>query len=391
MLWNSNPENASLTLAKTVATALDRDNASELQEALTALEPQITAAVEMGESDSRFAISLAAGLLLKPTPEAIKRVNVPSVLESANIKIDQRELLWRSWLLVRPAEADRYLTLMLTRDDVHSKHSEWRALVIREALATKRSSILESLLQSWNHLAPNEQLIAIEPMTANADSMLQLTSAVKTGTINKNLVNTNQLRKWLQHEILAAEIESIWGKIRTSDNAARRELVEQTLQRIQKGARGSYAGGAEVFERVCAQCHQLNNKGFEVGPNLSGNGRGSMTQLVSNVLDPSLVIGEAFQAITVLTIDGEVVSGLRVGENEHYLKLKIQGGKIVEFAKEDLEQIKQSTQSLMPEGVESQMTAQQLMDLFAYLSVIQASSSADNELIPGTPQDFVQP
>jgi putative heme-binding domain-containing protein len=334
---------------------------------------------------------LAAGLLLKPTPEAIKRVNVPSVLESANIKIDQRELLWRSWLLVRPAEADRYLTLMLTRDDVHSKHSEWRALVIREALATKRSSILESLLQSWNHLAPNEQLIAIEPMTANADSMLQLTSAVKTGTINKNLVNTNQLRKWLQHEILAAEIESIWGKIRTSDNAARRELVEQTLQRIQKGARGSYAGGAEVFERVCAQCHQLNNKGFEVGPNLSGNGRGSMTQLVSNVLDPSLVIGEAFQAITVLTIDGEVVSGLRVGENEHYLKLKIQGGKIVEFAKEDLEQIKQSTQSLMPEGVESQMTAQQLMDLFAYLSVIQASSSADNELIPGTPQDFVQP
>jgi putative heme-binding domain-containing protein len=135
----------------------------------------------------------------------------------------------------------------------------------------------------------------------------------------------------------------------------------------------------------------LHGRGFEVGPNIVGNGRGNLQQLVSNILDPSLVIGEAFQAKTVLTVDGEVATGLVAAENERYLKLRVQGGKILEFRKDEIEQLKASTQSLMPEGVEAQMTPQELYDLLAYLCLLAPPDAASNELIPGTPEAFVQP
>jgi putative heme-binding domain-containing protein len=168
-------------------------------------------------------------------------------------------------------------------------------------------------------------------------------------------------------------------------------LVATTLSEISSGAMGSVEAGGKVFQRVCSQCHVLHGRGFEVGPNIVGNGRGSLQQLVSNILDPSLVIGEAFQAKTILTTDGEVATGLVAGESERYLKLKIQGGKILEFDKDDIEQIKASTQSLMPEGLESQLQRQELYDLLAYLCMLLPPGTEPNELIPGVPAGFVQP
>ena len=58
------------------------------------------------------------------------------------------------------------------------------------------------------------------------------------------------------------------------------------------------------------------------------NGRSSFEQLLSNVLDPSLVIGSAYQARTVITTDGRVLTGLVVEDNPQHVILKMQGGKL---------------------------------------------------------------
>ncbi len=193
--------------------------------------------------------------------------------------------------------------------------------------------------------------------------------------------------------MLVAAIESVWGHIRESDDAERQKLVQQKLQLLRKSdSRGSITRGQQVFTRVCAQCHQLHGQGFEVGPAITNNGRGNLEQLVSNVFDPSLVIGAAFQAKTVLTADGEVVSGLVVADDERFVKLKVQGGKVLEFRKpDDIEQVKASNKSLMPEGLEAQVTDQELIDLFAYLCLTKAPDATDNELISGTPPQLVNP
>ncbi|RMF44692.1 MAG: hypothetical protein D6753_01935, partial [Planctomycetota bacterium] len=260
-------------------------------------------------------------------------------------------------------------------------------------LRVQPSLTTEWIGDHWSQLSSDTKLALIEPLTSNRQSMLALLAILERDSTDKELVNPNQLRKWIgagDEEIVGA-IQRIWGRIRIEEDKARKELVQQTLQRLRSGVHGSVARGAAVFRRVCSQCHRLHGVGFEVGPDIYGNGRGNLEQLVSNVLDPSLVIGEAFQAKTLLTVDGEVVTGLVAGEDAGYLRLKVQGGQILEFAKDDIELIKDSTKSLMPEGVEQQMTEQELIDLIAFLCVKDPIGSAGNELIPGTPPGLVQP
>jgi len=109
-------------------------------------------------------------------------------------------------------------------------------------------------------------------------------------------------------------------------------------------------------------------------------------------MDPRLVVGEAFQARTVLTVDGEVVTDCRAGESDRYLTIKLQGGKSVELDKdEDIELLKISEKSLMPEGIEEQINEQETLDLFAYLTLLKPLPSEENDLIPGTPETLVGP
>lgn len=411
LLWESNPRNAANTLTRSIATAVARSELEPLREALAGLQTQTRAVLAADDpSDSRYAPSLAAamldGSLTEPSP-TVQRALL--AVES----LDQRQMLWQLWLRTDKAASEAYFLSQLTdspattttgeaaRDSLAQKVSlpggaqaaEWTNRMISDALAVRRQWASQTLIEHWSQLSPAASLAAIEPLTANAQSMELLVSAIERGDVPKDLLNTNQLRKWLASDKLEliAQIESIWGRVRVEDDAARQRLVAQTLEQLATGARGSAARGAVVFDRVCSQCHALHGRGFEVGPNIAGNGRGNLQQLVSNILDPSLVIGEAFQAKTVLTVDGEVVAGLVAAENDRYLKLKVQGGKVVEFDKEDIEQVKTSSKSLMPEGVETQMKQQELFDLLAYLCLLKPLDAADNEFIPGTPADFVEP
>ncbi len=77
-------------------------------------------------------------------------------------------------------------------------------------------------------------------------------------------------------------------------------------------AKGDANKGWAVYDRICGQCHVMHGRGYEVGPNITSNGRGNFDQLIVSVFDPSLVIGEAYKSYTVLTADGRTLSGLLV-------------------------------------------------------------------------------
>ena len=83
---------------------------------------------------------------------------------------------------------------------------------------------------------------------------------------------------------------------------------------------GDALRGQAVFNKVCGQCHKIHGHGQEVGPDITRNGRASFDQLLSNVFDPSLVIGASYQARTVITTDGRVLTGLVAEDNEQRLR-----------------------------------------------------------------------
>src|SRR5262249_38082493 len=116
------------------------------------------------------------------------------------------------------------------------------------------------------------------------------------------------------------------------------------------------------------------------------NGRSDFEQLLSNVFDPSLVIGAAYQATTVATKKGQILAGLAVEDNAQRIVLKTEGGKLETIPRSDVETVAISKGSLMPEGIEKQRKPQEIADLFAFLTLDKPPSDPTAKKIPGAPR-----
>src|SRR5262249_9100447 len=149
---------------------------------------------------------------------------------------------------------------------------------------------------------------------------------------------------------------------------------------------GDAKAGVEVFKKLCAQCHKIHGEGQEVGPDITSNGRSDFEQLLSNVFDPSLVIGAGYAATTVTTKKGLVVTGLVVEDTPQRIVLKQQGGKLETIPRKDVDEVTVSKISLMPEDVEKQLKPQEIADLFAFLCLDKPPSDPGAKRIPGTPK-----
>jgi putative heme-binding domain-containing protein len=389
LLWNSSPQSAATTLTKSLTVALDRGQVDELRTSLSPLDGLFQQAIAKPD-DPRNAVSLAASALAKGDSQSVAEVRQAVVSGS----VTSPELLTRVWFVLDQAGAFDYFAKALSQSTATS-FPKTLVGITQIAIASDRQKACDLLLAHWANLPAEQQISTIEPLTAQPNTMMKLVQAVQEGRVSKDMVNTNQVRKWQSsdHTDLKAALAKIWGQIREGDNIERQKLVKEKLALLRnEKSQGSVERGQKVFQRVCSQCHQLHGAGTEVGPNIENNGRGNLEQLVSNVFDPSLVIGNAFQARIVITVDGEVVTGLVIADDERFLKLKIQGGKIVEFDKEkDIEAVKTSTKSLMPDGIEEQLTQQEILDLFALLCLVKAPNAPDNSLIPGAPASLVNP
>ncbi|WP_435016535.1 PVC-type heme-binding CxxCH protein [Tundrisphaera sp. TA3] len=247
-------------------------------------------------------------------------------------------------------------------------------------------SVADRLLKHYPGLEPELQPRVVEVLTQREPWGRALVAAIADKRVPATAVGVNQVRRLgaIKDPETAARIKATWGSIREGRNPAREHVINRMKDHLSQ-ARGDAVAGAAVFAKVCGQCHKIYGEGYEVGPEITRNGRGSFEQLLSNVFDPSLVIGEAFQATTVATRDGRVLTGLVAEDSPQRLVLKLQGGKLETIAKEDVEERSLSTLSLMPEGLEEQMTPRELADLFAFITLDRAPADPEARPLPGTP------
>ena len=152
-----------------------------------------------------------------------------------------------------------------------------------------------------------------------------------------------------------------------------------------------HAGAERLQEASAPSATRSTARGRRSAPRSRSNGRGSYEQLLSNVFDPSLVIGAAYQATTVATADGRVLTGLLVEDSPQRVVLKLQGGKLETVPRDEVEEVKVSPLSLMPEDLEKQLKPQELADLFAFLTLDKPPTDPAARPIPGTPGNLVKP
>jgi putative heme-binding domain-containing protein len=287
-------------------------------------------------------------------------------------------------------------TLVVAKDDSLLQTAETLVSSQGDEAADKQRAVLTALARSdepsiagmvltaYPALAAPSQPLAIELLTQRAAWSKALVAEVAAGRIPPAALNVNQVRKLLSlgDAALAKEVTRHWGTVREGRDPAREQLIRQ-MRLLIASTPGDPHRGKLVFNKLCGQCHKLHGEGQEVGPDITANGRASYDQLLSNVFDPSLVIGASYQARTIRTIDGRIVTGLLAEDSEQRVVLKVQGGKLETIAREEVEATKVSELSLMPEGVEKQLQPQEIADLFALLTLDKPPEDPSAAPIPG--------
>lgn len=135
---------------------------------------------------------------------------------------------------------------------------------------------------------------------------------------------------------------------------------------------GNPTRGRKLFEThkeaACARCHRVNGEGPLVGPDLASIGmKYGDKELLYHIQNPSGSINYSFVARSFVLDDGKVLSGLVIDRKDGQVTIGIATGQRVSFATSDVEiEIPQSI-SLMPEGLVSSLTSQQVSDLVEYL------------------------
>ncbi len=265
--------------------------------------------------------------------------------------------------------------------------TQFRGQVLAALGKLDSGKVGEVVLGAYAKMEPELQPRAIDLLTERASWSRPLLAAIAKKAIPATVLNVNQVRKLLasKDQELVKQVTAVWGTVREARNPEREKIVKDIGDFLQQMP-GDARAGVLVFKKVCAQCHKIYGEGVDVGPDITVNGRSDFKQLLSNVFDPSLVIGAGYQATTVTTTSGQVLSGLVVEDNPQRLVLKVQGGKLETVARGDVDEVHVSAVSLMPEGLEQQLRPQEIADLFAYLCLDRPPDDPGARKIPGTPR-----
>lgn len=148
-------------------------------------------------------------------------------------------------------------------------------------------------------------------------------------------------------------------------------------------AQGDAVRGAAVFfnEQVaCATCHTADF-GYQLGPQLT-DARPDATRphLVEAILHPSKTIHDGYQSVTVVTADGEVLSGYLVSRNDAdiVLSLPTDKGRTRVLPAEDVDEVILQEQSTMPAGLVGQLKDRQaFLDLARFVFSINEGGKAE--------------
>jgi len=122
---------------------------------------------------------------------------------------------------------------------------------------------------------------------------------------------------------------------------------------------------------ACNTCHAVGYLGGQVGPDLTRVGAiRTQRDLLEAILFPSASFVRGFEPFMIFTKDGEQYSGLVRKEASDSLVLVSGPSAEQRILRSDIKEMRPGTVSVMPEGLEQQLSKQELSDLLAFLKAL---------------------
>ncbi|MBM3831737.1 MAG: c-type cytochrome [Verrucomicrobia bacterium] len=134
---------------------------------------------------------------------------------------------------------------------------------------------------------------------------------------------------------------------------------------------GDETRGRTVFlgaKAACSTCHRVGHHGGLVGPDLTKIGAiRSGRDLIESIVFPSSTLAQSYERHSAVLKDGRELDGVIARQTGDALVLRDASGAETSLRKEDIQELKRSSVSLMPEGLDNALTRDEFRDLLAFL------------------------
>lgn len=125
--------------------------------------------------------------------------------------------------------------------------------------------------------------------------------------------------------------------------------------------------GRTVFEKNCAACHQVGGIGVNVAPDIADSRSKTSLYLLTNILDPNRAVDSNYFSYTIVGNNGKLYTGIISAESATTVTMRQAENKTVNLLRTDIDQISSNGISLMPVGLEKNISEQDMADLISFI------------------------
>jgi putative membrane-bound dehydrogenase-like protein len=249
----------------------------------------------------------------------------------------------------------------LTSDD---PVQEIRIAAVRALAGHSNTEVGRRLMDAWKSATPAVRREILSAMLRQPDRI-------------ESLLDEVEARRILPGDIDALSVRQLENHGRTEIRERARRLLQenvteerkQVLARYQDAIarKGDALRGRSVFQKNCATCHQVGRVGVRVGPDIADRLTKSRNELLADILNPNQAIDGNFINYVVSTKQGAVLNGLIATETASSITLIRAENQSDVVLREDIDEIRSSGESLMPEGLEKNISLDEMADLITFL------------------------
>ncbi|MCA8984849.1 MAG: alpha/beta fold hydrolase [Planctomycetaceae bacterium] len=382
---------------------------------MTSLGDQSGAVLLAVSNAPEFSARPEAGVVLTELVELIARRQNPSdvasfsrLLDSGSVSEGMKKDLYRTFALNSPRTADlksyrdletwrdRFLqqarelssneklpvaqrvqgitALSVSRDPADitrllefcdQRHAEVIQLAALETLvALGGAGTDQYLVETWPSLGPALRKQAQQALFSRPAWTVTFLKAILAQQIPRADVDRTQLQVLASSK--SEDLRKMAAQVTASlQDSPRADVIEK--YRAALDLTGDVARGRALFVKHCSGCHRLEGNGKPTGPNLASfRNRGKEAFLI-NILDPSREVTPDYLNYLVVMADGRTYTGLLASQSATTISIQRAEGDPVSLLRAEIEEMRSSGISLMPEGLEKDVPVDAFADLLTYL------------------------
>jgi putative heme-binding domain-containing protein len=204
------------------------------------------------------------------------------------------------------------------------------------------------------------------------------TPSEKTGLVLVKSLEASKSATSLSPDELASMLRAFPAPVQSSAAGLLKKLgVDPEQQRLRleeldtRTEQGDAKRGHDIFygkKAACAGCHTVAGKGGKVGPDLTTIGAiRTKRDLLEAVVYPSASFARGFRTYIVVTVDGKVHTGVISRETADSVTLRTAELAEIRIPRGQIEEMRESSTSIMPKGLETTLSNDELRDLLAWL------------------------